>query len=375
MRLTEAKLAAANAHIPRIDTLRALAALSVIYIHYFQSLLPPSITIDGVQLFFTLSGFLITRTIILQEKQNSKGRTLAQFYIRRVCRIFPAYYIVVFASLALGIYGAKQCEIWALTFTVDFFMSGQVGDAGYLGHLWSIGVEEQFYLILPFLLLFLTRRMFITIVMASMLGAIAYRLVQFSISPTFPYNPVANIDKLGVGVLLALAVEAFGAPSVERCLRWVLPVAIPSFLLCCLEPILSLDLLFVFFGLPIMLSCMFFAWLIVKAVSDGPDANTWGGTILPKLGAISYGIYLYHLPMRAIADHFEQGSPSVVLRFLCVAATIGLAMLSFHAIEAPLMRFGKARLKGSAIPVAHPNVNPREKSVQSGLDRGSPTRP
>lgn len=366
MRQVEAESIAGNTHIPRIDTLRALAALSVIYIHYFQSFLPPSITVDGVQLFFTLSGFLITRTVLMQRKLNCKGRTIAQFYIRRVFRIFPAYYLVIFASLALGIYGAKQSEIWALTFTVDFFMSLRGGDAGYLGHLWSIGVEEQFYLVLPFLLLFLPRRVFVAIVIAGMIGAIAYRLVQFSIYPTFPYNPIANIDKLGVGVLLALAVDVFGAARIEHSLRWVLPVAIPSFLLCCLEPLLNVDWLFFFFGLPITLSCMFFAWLIVKAVNDGPAADTWGGTILPKLGAISYGIYLYHLPMRAVADHFEQGSPSVVLRLLCVAATIGLAMISYHAIEAPLMRFGKARLKRGAMPATSVDINPRAETVHSG---------
>jgi peptidoglycan/LPS O-acetylase OafA/YrhL len=336
----------ALSYIPRLNTFRAFAAFSVVFIHYFSNIVPEylKITPDGVQFFFTLSGFLITSTLLSDSCGRSVSSSIFRFYTRRVFRIFPAYYGTLLICMILGLYGARQCWPWAATYTVDIFISYGFGDAGYLGHFWTLAVEEQFYILLPISILLLPRRWFVTLALMSIGGALIYRGVEFPRNPMFGFNPAANLDKLSVGVLTAIAVESRGTDWVERHLRRLLPITIPSFVLCSCGLLLGDYLRRFAFSVPTVLTSLFFAWLIAKAVKDGPQGSSWGGSILPRIGAISYGIYLFHLPVEAAINYLEQGTPSVLLRVSGMVVTVALAWISYTFYEMPLIELGKSFL-------------------------------
>jgi peptidoglycan/LPS O-acetylase OafA/YrhL len=170
-------------YFSRIDTLRAIAVLTVIHIHYFAPLMPVSIMFlpNGVQLFFVISGFLITRSLLEESRHKSVRTTLLNFYIRRIFRIMPAYYVLVAIGLLLGLYGFRQSWPWIVSYTLNIY-AVLGGDGGYAGHLWSLAVEEQFYLVIPFIVLLLPRVAVVVMLAGLIVGAIIYRLSSFGVT-------------------------------------------------------------------------------------------------------------------------------------------------------------------------------------------------
>jgi peptidoglycan/LPS O-acetylase OafA/YrhL len=118
-------------------------------------------------------------------------------------------------------------------------------------------------------------------------------------------------------------------------------VTVPAFLVCSCAPLLDPKTLRLAYGIPISLCSVFFAWLLVRAVRDGPASSSWGGLVLPKIGAMSYGIYLIHYTMLAAVYPLEAGSPSIALRCAALAATLVMAWLSFRFFEGPMMKLGR----------------------------------
>ncbi|TGX79726.1 acyltransferase, partial [Escherichia coli] len=153
---------------PDIDGLRAIAVLSVIVYHIFPSTLPGGFV--GVDIFFVISGYLITNIIYSEALTNKFSYT--EFYKRRALRIFPSLIAVLAASLIYGWFFLLQSEYASLgknVFTGAFFVAniGYILESGYfdtaselkpLLHLWSLGVEEQFYIIWPALILLIVKR-------------------------------------------------------------------------------------------------------------------------------------------------------------------------------------------------------------------------
>jgi peptidoglycan/LPS O-acetylase OafA/YrhL len=107
----------------------------------------------GVNLFFTLSGFLITRILIENREKETKGSLFRQFYIRRFLRIFPLYYFILFACIILNIPAARSHFPWLVTYTANIISGFHPGILGYLGHFWTLAVEEQFYIFFPMFVL------------------------------------------------------------------------------------------------------------------------------------------------------------------------------------------------------------------------------
>ncbi len=171
----------------------------------------------GVTLFFVLSGFLISRILlrsrIKSESLNqSKLHSLKQFYIRRTLRIFPIYYITIFILLIFNINNIRQIFFWFLTYTSNIYFYLIQNWAGSLSHLWTLAVEEQFYIIWPFIMLFVPKRfLFKTIVIIISTGPV-FRTVLFLFSNG---SPAASdfihiltpscMDSFGLGALLAYA--------------------------------------------------------------------------------------------------------------------------------------------------------------------------
>ena len=158
-------------YIKQLDSLRAIAVTFVVFGHYFPSFyiwkyFP--IGSIGVDLFFVLSGFLITNILINQRELNdsfkyTKLRIISNFYLRRILRIFPIYYLfVIFVYLFSSIVQANVHSAlpYLLTYTVNIYFFKKQGFSGEISHLWTLAVEEQFYLIWPWIVLF-TKKYFL----------------------------------------------------------------------------------------------------------------------------------------------------------------------------------------------------------------------
>jgi peptidoglycan/LPS O-acetylase OafA/YrhL len=347
---------------PQLDSLRALAVLTVLFTHFwrYDSILGEL----GVRLFFVLSGFLLT-SILLREGEKAaelrlpRRRLLGDFYVRRILRIWPIYYAALLAALVLGAEGIAQTFVWHALFgsNILFFLE-QSWNPWEAAHLWTLAVEEQFYLVLPLVALFLPLRSLRPLFVTLILTAIGFRLViGVTVSGTLDfYNilPVAQMDALAGGALLALVQRQTGNIRSGKLLAWSLPVAILLDVLCRSEA-LRVTLVSSAYLLPMI--------AIVSAASAGYSGVA--GALLSNraivgLGRISYGVYLYHNFVAAGFDRLASAfgyAPMAAgpVRFMLLSSiTIAAAMLSWIAIERPALSlkryFGRTRDEGDVVP-------------------------
>src|SRR5258708_11390986 len=145
-------------YMRQLDGLRFLAVSGVIGSHYTMGKgiledLCAGLGTNGVNLFFVLSGFLITQILLNNKGTLSPGEFLRTFYVRRSLRIFPLYYFVITFSFFLDIPECRKFVGWFVTYTANVQIARGHGGLGYLSPLWSLSVEEQFYIFFPFIVL------------------------------------------------------------------------------------------------------------------------------------------------------------------------------------------------------------------------------
>jgi peptidoglycan/LPS O-acetylase OafA/YrhL len=198
---SEIKAAPARPYFPELDGIRAIAALMIMAFHFSQFWYALNFIVigqTGVDLFFVLSGFLIT-TILLQANPGDWGE-VRRFYIRRTLRIFPLYYgYLILSSLLFGTVSAcfwVYLENWPVGFHVP--VTGPE-------HFWSLAVEEQFYLVWPFLILFLPRRWLVRVMWAVIGLSFLSRLAVIPLHASSFYLTTGRMDGLAAGGLLAMA--------------------------------------------------------------------------------------------------------------------------------------------------------------------------
>jgi peptidoglycan/LPS O-acetylase OafA/YrhL len=309
------------AYRPELDGIRALAILAVIAQHINL----PSTTLAGmvgVNLFFVLSGYLITG-ILLAEVRETGRVNLRRFYERRVRRLFPALIAVLIAT---GVLMALQGNLMSYFgpaavsfFYVSDFAKAAGYDLGYVGHTWSLAMEEQFYLLWPALLLFLPRRFLVPGVIAGIVGSIALQItvVGWQDNVLAHFRPDVRADAILWGCLIALvpvkvprwAVIASGAGLVALCLSFLWPYAI---------------------GLSSILSAV-----VVAGAATVAGPLSWHPFV--RIGQISYGLYLWHaIPVGLFVERTLAGD--VLAMVAVVAITFGLALASERWIERPFRR-------------------------------------
>src|SRR5690349_5447370 len=198
-------------YMPQLDALRALAVLAVMVHHFLpvDRFLPVDYITLGllaVRLFFVLSGFLITG-ILLSYRSEERGTALRRFYLRRILRIFPIYYLTLFIALALQVRPIQQGAFWHLTYLSNYVAGFHPEWMGPASHFWSLAVEEQFYFVWPFILLFLPRKHLAGTIVSTILLAVVFRafilyLSNISIDAGGVFT-FATLDSLGGGALLA----------------------------------------------------------------------------------------------------------------------------------------------------------------------------
>lgn len=328
----------AHDRIDQLDGLRALAFTAVFLHHAAHA---PLLWM-GVDLFFVLSGFLITRNLLQLRAQCSTGRALGVFFYRRLLRIVPPYYL---ALAAIGLYHGfpDGSAPWYFTFTSNVRDALHGAHQGALNTLWSIGVEEQFYILWPWLVLLVPRRRLaaafaLVVAAAPLVRALA---TGMSLDAVYRLMP-CRMDLLAMGALLAL-VDRDDVTWISRHRRSflaaaglafaafaALSVAVPTF------RTRNNTLLFNVVGFS--LAGVFFAGTLayVRATRDGLVGAVLRHPVLRYLGKISYMAYLTHmLAIDLVRDLGVSGSKAAPLSF---ALTVAIAGLSWVLIEQPLLR-------------------------------------
>jgi peptidoglycan/LPS O-acetylase OafA/YrhL len=362
----------AQAYRPQIDTLRALAVTAVLISHL---LVPFGGAHHGVRLFFVISGFLITGILLKQRDDHSQPlkAKLATFYIRRSIRIWPIFYLTLLIAAVFNFTNIRDSLIWHLTYLSNIYYL-RVGewDPAVAGHLWSLAVEEQFYLVWPFIILLVPPKRLPWVLGACIAIAITYRwgtsftslaLSELAADLGPDIGTPAAFDALGIGAALALAKHAQVPDNVLLSL-------VKLFVAVACLAIVALTLLPASTSLAFTWLDFFFALIfgaMVFAADRGVRPRFKRLVEYPPvlyIGRISYGIYLYHLFVKHVVDRlaemagwdFPNRGP---LTFLVVGgATLAAASLSWFAIERPLarwkQRFGYAagRKPGPVSPAA-----------------------
>jgi peptidoglycan/LPS O-acetylase OafA/YrhL len=347
-------------YMPQLDALRFFAVTGVMVVHNWR---PSSDTpiigqVDwgelGVKLFFVLSGFLITGILIggreLAEQQSARRLfVIRQFYIRRFLRIFPVYYAVLAALILANAAQIRQIWPWLFAYATNIYTWHYLAFPATVPHFWTLAVEEQFYLVWPWAMLFLPRRWLLPFLLTLCCLGPAWRLyASFHYSPSdwsAAYTFTAGVvDFLAIGAVLALAVHADRSKEkLQRTLtRLVLPIGAVMYV-SLFWVNRSID-----HHIPLALestgAALVFCWLIGSASRGFVGV---GGRLLELrpivyLGKISYGIYIFHflvpLGFAAVATRLSVGyEDSGFANFVATSlVTIGIAALSWHFFERPI---------------------------------------
>lgn len=338
---------------PRLDGLRCIAILGVLPMHFItgSALLSYVDTGNlGVKLFFVLSGYLITSILLgyrerVDKQQATVGRALLVFYARRMLRLSPLYYAYLLLALLL-LPGVRDYLGWFLSYLQNFLFAVKPDVyARHLAHLWTLAVEEQFYLVAPMLLLLTPRRWALGLVIGFVATGIVFRAAgtalgfePFSVAMMMP----AQMDTLGMGALLAVLRRQPGRrKAADRLVRWGLIIGLPLTLACHAARALDAGNAAAFVVENFALGLLFVS-LIGSAASavPPPGFRLLELTPLVFLGRISYGIYICHFNVPGLLrDLVFPGlglalPGSETLRFLLFTATsIAIAAASFYLYE------------------------------------------
>ncbi|MEO7795743.1 MAG: acyltransferase family protein [Thermoanaerobaculia bacterium] len=392
MKVTEPRTSSAgkSAYRPDIDGLRAIAVLAVLAFHAFPDRLPGGFV--GVDVFFVISGFLISG--ILLAGLDQEEFSLRRFYAHRVRRIFPALLVIL---AACGIFG------WFALFPDEFQQLGKhiAGGAAFssnltlwhetgyfdnaaetkpLLHLWSLGIEEQFYIVWPLLLWGAHRLRWRVLTWMPLLAAISFliNVVGLDRYPTATfYSPASRAWELALGGILAglasKGLALFRGPGPQSPGS---PLRHSLFSTAGLA-LLLLSLVRIDEGTPFP-----GWWALAPAIGTalilGAGAQAWPNRWLLSsrpmvwIGLISYPLYLWHWPLLAFARIVESETPALAIRVWVLALSFPLAALTYLWVERPI-RFGGG-LRGKAIALSGAMVAVALAGLFVARNQGLPSR-
>ena len=328
-----------DSRIEQFDGLRAFAFLSVFAYHVMR--VPMGWL--GVDLFFVLSGFLITRNLITMRERSTFGSSLAVFYFRRLLRIVPPYYLVLVAMMVFVPLLRHEAG-WYFGFASN--IRDSVGDKvkGPPVTMWSIAVEEQFYLVWPFIVMLVPRNHWKKIFVAAVIAAPILRalLTPYGFDPIYRLMPT-RMDLLALGALLG-AIDLEDPAWFVRHARQALTVAVLGavayvafrFAIHDFEFEYS-SLSFNVFGYAFAACAVTGLLAYVRAHNSGPVYTVMTNPVLRYIGKISYTGYLIHdLIFSRVKLLITHGPILIVVTFVL---TIAIASLSWYLVEQPLQRF------------------------------------
>ncbi|MEO8286913.1 MAG: acyltransferase [Chloroflexota bacterium] len=349
-------------HRPSLDGLRGIFILLVVAIHAGVPFMPGAGL--GVDLFFVLSGFLIT-CLLMQEWQQHSSISLKRFYIRRALRLLPALYVLLTlvgiialvwmkgeAALATQ-RGVMLSFIYSSNWFTLLFSDYQIG-LGLMGHSWSLAIEEQFYLVWPFVLIgLLSLRMSSRRLAGSvgllMVSAVAWRL-WLVISGGYDSRLFVSLDtradQLLVGCFLGvLAAEGLVHPSIRgvRATRWLVVISAVVLTYLVADPAWYSSLFPFYGGFTLIALCAGALILHLIVSPQGRMSRLLAWQPLAQIGVVSYGIYLWHYPIFHLLPTGPAGWldwPMQLVRLVMLALFV---TASRRYVEKPMLRL-KERL-------------------------------
>lgn len=371
--LSESPQSAVDKHLshpkyrPDIDGLRAIAVLSVVAFHAFPSLIPGGFV--GVDVFFVISGFLISSIILGSLEKNSFS--FVEFYSRRVRRIFPALLLMLAATWAFGWFVLLADEYMQLgkhiaggsAFISNFVLRAESGyfdnsaDTKPLLHLWSLGIEEQFYLAWPLILWAAFKIRLNTLILLALIGGTSFALNVMSVQSdpvgTF-YSPQTRFWELLIGSYLAYVTlyknqtfpkwRGVGGPVIRNTQSFV-----------------GFTCLVVAFSLTTKNNQFPGWWALLPTVgasliiAGGPHAwfnrTVLSNRIFVWFGLISFPLYLWHWPLLSFAHILEGSTVSPTTLSLAVVTSVLLSWLTYKFVERPLRLGGYNKTKTTALIV------------------------
>lgn len=403
-------------YLPQLDGVRCLAVLAVLLAHFHGHELLGRISMGrlplgamGVHCFFVLSGFLITG--ILLDVRRRAGRagqgaiaSCGRFYLRRIVRIFPAYYATLAVLLVLNVAAVSDYLHWHFAYATNVIRAIADDHMSPVGHFWSLAVEEQFYLVWPWLVLLLPIRWVPRAAIGMVIVGVSWRMTASALGLGHFWVDqftLGCLDLLGVGALLgwvwfrhgpaAMNTSPFGDAGAhaipDRTVVWMrhilrvgLWVGLPVLLLQqlfwhagqSLPPPVARTASVVGAGLQPLVTALLYAWLIDGAARgfDGVGGRLLEARPVVYVGKISYGIYLYHMPFRwFVHAHVyprlgltrEAVNPAIELLLLS-AGSVAVAAAAWHLFEAPFNRlkvfFPYIRKAKQPVPATGPSTSP-----------------
>ncbi len=330
-------------HLPALDGVRGMAALMVMFYHAagFGFALQWQLLNAGVDLFFVLSGFLITRILLSAKGQK---RYFINFYGRRTLRVFPLYYgfLVVFFLVRPWVVGNPipsvdvQGWFWVYLQNIPFTFTSFRSEPG---HFWSLAVEEHFYLFWPFLVSWLSPRRMLHALLIMVVGAALLR-VPMKLQGWEPYYfTLTRVDALSMGAVLAWLERYRPRGIAGDCELYRYGFAITGFavgvylLFDARIPTLLSSVIW-----PSLVGC-FFLFFMGWTVAEGRHGilgRVLGHGMLAYSGKVSYGLYVFHPLCFLVAR--RSGLPPIAQLGVGMALSFLVAALSFRLFESPFLK-------------------------------------
>lgn len=326
---------------PRLDVLRAGAVISVLYFHLWNT--ATSIGAWGVKLFFIISGFLITAILLEIREKAASSKTLLlvglrSFYIRRALRLWPAYFCLLLLFFVINHQNIRSVIGWHALFLSNILFAWRNEYVPWTtAAWWSLSVEEQFYLLWPAIILGLSRRILPLIVALLVVAGLAWGIYVVPTAPAalWVYHLLPSaFAYLGAGAALALVYErGVTVPWIIGRTGWLGGVALAAIAMTN----------WAIWGYDVLI-LLLMVWLVIWGLADHALKSSLWQPIL-SVGRVSYGIYLYHLPVMYLLSSsqigaFAERGPAL----FCAGAllSIFLAMLSWLCLEQPFNRLKRA---------------------------------
>lgn len=342
---------------PVLDGIRAIAALMVMVFHwcfYHSTPVPGSLLAQlaalsrigqvGVDLFFVLSGFLITSILL---RSRGTPHAFRNFYLRRACRIFPLYYLAI--GIYYGVAGSFSGLAWYATYTQNLAWIFGVHPQGPT-HFWSLAVEEHFYLVWPFLMLTLPRRFIgaaIFVVIGLALASRGCVLLLQGPEDAFYFFTLCRMDALAFGALLAFVNIRFSLREhATKIVRFGVACAALTLLIWWLALSGAATVWLQFFKFTAAgLTC---TALMAYSLCLRPGQAIYQALTLRPLrglGRISYGLYVFHPLVFDVSDRIFAPLPFAIRFTLAMAATVLVAFASWNLYERHFLRLKNHSVK------------------------------
>jgi peptidoglycan/LPS O-acetylase OafA/YrhL len=375
-----AKVGKPLSHLAALDGLRGIAVILVLIFHFSWAF--PEVGLWGklkqflwagwlgVDLFFVLSGFLITRGLV-KESTFSVGQRMKFFWARRAVRIFPLYYIVLAVGAAVCLFvGREHFPGWSYwLYAQNYTLAFDPMHLRWTAHFWSLAIEEQFYFVWPVFMLLLAKRNRLPVAVVMLVCCMLLRTGLLIALPKvqslgwdkeqtakFVYRAtLTHMDGLLFGAMLAILERDPESRLSQTWAKVRRPTLMVSFvillgLIFATKGFGTYDRRVMLIGYPVMALC-FGAAVSVAAAGELPKwlQSAFSSGVLAACGKVSYGMYIFHWLFVAflapVQEHWgSQQSPTVAalggfaVVVIGIIVTYGLAVLSFRFVEAPFLK-------------------------------------